>query len=161
MLESEYFTFRELMKTEGSELSASMEDYLEMIYRLSYKPGYTRVGELAAALNVQPPSVSNMLQKLTELNLIDYRKYGIVRMTRKGQKIGKSLIFRHNTIEKFLKIIGVSEGLLEETEKIEHTINVLTLKHLSNLVDFFELNPDILNKFESFRVENKNKRLGQ
>lgn len=151
MSESEYFTFREYMKTQSNQLSASMEDYLEMIYRLSLKSGYTRVSELAQALNVQPPSVSKMLVKLNQLYLIDYKKYDIIKMTKKGQKIGKALLYRHNTIEKFLKLIGVEEYILEETEKIEHTINILTLKQISLLVGFLEENKDVLDKLKGFQ----------
>ena len=39
-----------------------MEDYLEMIYRLSKENGYTRINELSNALNVQPPSATRMVK---------------------------------------------------------------------------------------------------
>lgn len=151
MIDEEFFTFREYMKKENKELSASMEDYLEMIYRLSIKDGYTRVSELADFLNVQPPSVSKMLQKLSELSLVDYKKYGIIMLSRKGKKIGKSLLERHKIVESFLKLIGVEECLLEETEKIEHTVSPNTLRLINRLVEFFESRPEIAQELRKYK----------
>jgi len=150
MLEEEFFTFREYMKKGNDALTASMEDYLEMIYRLSTRTRYTRINELASALNVQPPSATKMVQKLAELELVNYRRYGIILLSDKGVQIGRALYRRHNIIEDFLRMIGVTEGLLEETEKIEHTISVQTLDCMHNLMTFFKDNPDIVKEFEEY-----------
>lgn len=117
-----------------------MEDYLEMAYRLSKGKGYTRIGDLANALNVQPPSVSKMVQKLAELSYLKYEKYGLVELTEDGKQIGYYLLNRHETIEKFLRLIGVKNSILEETEKIEHSINKETLEQIRKLVKFMEKN---------------------
>lgn len=77
-MNNDFYTFSEYMKKENNSLTASMEDYLEMIYRLSIKTGFVRLHELANALNVQPPSATKMVQKLAELNLINYEKYGVI-----------------------------------------------------------------------------------
>ncbi|MGL6063527.1 MAG: iron dependent repressor, metal binding and dimerization domain protein [Fusobacteriaceae bacterium] len=69
----------------------------------------------------------------------------------KGKTIGKTLFASHNTIEKFLKIIGVENNLHEETEKIEHTINLDTLNKTINLVDFFIDNPLVLENYQKYR----------
>ena len=69
-------------------LSASMEDYLEMIYRLSLKSGYTRMHELSDALNVQPPAATRMVQKLSEMGLVKYEKYGILELEELGLQLG-------------------------------------------------------------------------
>ena len=63
-MKKDFYTFREYMKNVDKLLTASMEDYLEMIYRLSYDNGFTRIHELSSALNVQPPSATKMVQKL-------------------------------------------------------------------------------------------------
>lgn len=60
-MKEEFYTFREYM---DKNLTASMEDYIEMIYRLSKDSGYTRIQELAKSLNVQPPSATKMIQKI-------------------------------------------------------------------------------------------------
>lgn len=150
--EEEFFTFREYMKKEDL-LTASMEDYLEMVYRLSRENGFTRVNELAVALNVQPPSVSKMIQKMSDQGLVDYEKYGHVVLTSEGHKMGGELLYRHQLVEEFLKIIGVSEGLLEQTEKIEHTLSNHTLCYLDRLIKFLKGRPDLIDDYYRFLSE--------
>lgn len=150
MMEDEFYTFREYMKKEDNMLTASMEDYLEMICRLCDNATYTRINELAAALNVQPPSATKMVQKLSELNLIDYKKYGIITLTEKGHQIGRALLKRHDIIEKFLRLLDITDELLEETEKIEHTISNHTLKKLDKLISFFDNHPEIKNMLKEY-----------
>jgi Mn-dependent DtxR family transcriptional regulator len=151
MSEHEFFTFREYMRKDQDLLTPSAEDYMEMIYRLSLEHGFTRVNDLATALNVQPPSVTKMIQKLAELNLIKYEKYGVIMLESSGIEIGKALLARHNLVEKFLSLLNVSDGLLEHTEKIEHTINADILCGIKDLIDFFNEDPALLKKFNNYR----------
>jgi len=150
-VEKGFFTFREYMKKDD-QLTASMEDYLEMIYRLSQVIGFTRIHDLAAALNVQPPSATKMVQKLAEVGVVNYEKYGIVLLNDKGKEIGEALMERHRIIEDFLKLLGVTENVLEETEKIEHTISAKTLQCLADFVQFLKIRPDLIIEFESYRI---------
>ena len=151
MSDQEYYTFSEYMRKDQELLSPSAEDYVEMIYRLSKDQGFTRVIDLATALNVQPPSVTKMVQKLSEMDLIKYERYGVIMLEDKGNVLGKALLNRHNRIMEFLKILNIKEGLLAETEKMEHTINGDILTGIEDLVDFFRDNTDILDKFNKYR----------
>ncbi len=153
MSDREFYTFSEYMRKDQELLSPSAEDYMEMIYRLSEKPGFTRVNDLAAALNVQPPSVTKMIQKLSEINLIQYEKYGVIVLEKAGKDIGKALLYRHNMIEEFLKLLNITEGLLSETEKMEHTVNDEILSGIRDLVGFFRDNPEILDKWNHYRIQ--------
>ncbi|PHO07663.1 Fur family transcriptional regulator [Thermoanaerobacterium thermosaccharolyticum] len=151
MLNNDFYTFSEYMKKENNSLTASMEDYLEMIYRLSIKTGFVRLHELADALNVQPPSATKMVQKLAELNLINYEKYGVITLKDTGKAIGKNLIKRHNTIIELLKTLGIEENhLLEETEKIEHTISENTLQCFTNFIEFLKANKDVKKRLSEY-----------
>ncbi|MCG9966764.1 transcriptional regulator MntR [Pelotomaculum terephthalicicum JT] len=150
-MSDEFFTFREYMKKDDSLLTASMEDYLEMIYRLSRRNGFTRVNDLAAALNVQPPSATKMVQKLADVGVVNYEKYGIILLSKKGKKQGQALLERHQIIEDFLNLLGISGDVLEETEKIEHTISTQTLDCLADFVAFFENRPEIVREFHAYR----------
>lgn len=136
------------------KLTASMEDYLEMIYRLSIEKGYTRTHDLAAALNVQPSSTTRMIQRMFELKLVNYEKYGIITLSQKGKEIGEALLHRHMVVEEFLKLIGTTEDILEETEKIEHTISVGTLQCIANLTAFLKNNSQVLKAFKEFQAKN-------
>jgi len=150
---NDFYTFSEYMKKEGNSLTASMEDYLEMIYRLSLNTGFTRIHELSNALNVQPPSATNMVKKLGELKLLKYEKYGILILEKSGKLLGEALLKRHNTIEEFLRLIGVTEAeSLEETEKVEHTLSINTIKCIENYIKFMKENPEINNKFKEYNI---------
>ncbi|WP_312699083.1 transcriptional regulator MntR [Sedimentibacter sp.] len=150
-----YYTFNEYMKNNDNELTASMEDYMEMIYRLSMHKGYTRINELADALNVHPPSVTRMVQRLGGLNLLKYERYGIITLKEDGEVLGRLLINRHNAIETFLKLMGVQDNiLLKETEKIEHTLSPETVQCLESYISFMNDNPDVAERFKKYIQKN-------
>lgn len=146
-----FYTFNGYVKKDESLLTACMEDYVEMIYRLSITKGFTRINDLSAALNVQPPSVTKMVRRLSEIKLANYEKYGYITLTELGNSIGESLLTRHNVVEEFLSFLGVSMSILEETEKIEHSVNEETLKCIHGFLNFIKDNPDIKNKFQAFK----------
>lgn len=146
-----YYTFGEYMKNNDSELTASMEDYLEMIYRLSLEKGFTRINELSEALHVHAPSATKMVQRLGAQKLLKYEKYGVITLQDEGKTMGEMLIKRHENIETFLKLMGVQEHLiLKETEKIEHTISPETAVCFKNYISFINENPDILDRYNNY-----------
>ncbi|MPW27303.1 Fur family transcriptional regulator [Alkalibaculum sp. M08DMB] len=148
MSTDKYYTFNSYMNING--MSASEEDYLEMIYRMCVKNGgYTRVNDIACYLHVKPPSVTKMVKRLSESDIIDYKRYGLIKLTDKGIELGKFLVYRHNTVKEFLRLVNVEQNLHEETEKMEHTITESTLEGLKKITEFFKSNPEILKKFES------------
>jgi DtxR family Mn-dependent transcriptional regulator len=154
MHDKDFYTFRgyQMLKQERSQLSASMEDYLEMIYRNCLTDGYVRMNQLAEKLNVQVPSATRTVQRLSKLGLVDYERYGIIQVSDKGRKIGEFLLERHNIIEKFLKNLCVSEPavVLRDTETIEHNVSISTLKNLELFNSFLGSNPDIIGRFQEY-----------
>jgi len=155
MPDSDFLTFSEYLRKDQEQLSPSAQDYMEMIYRLSQNLGFTRVNDLAQALNVQPSSVTKMIQKLSEMNLIKYERYGVIMLKEDGIKLGKALLYRHNLIEEFLRLLSITDGILSETEKMEHTISNDILSGLNDLVDFFYENPDVLRQWQLYRKKKK------
>lgn len=152
-----FYTFSEYMKKDDSFLTASMEDYLEMIYRLSSETGFTRISALSKALNVQPPSTTKMVQHLANLQLVNYEKYGVILLTDKGKELGSKLLNRHTIIESFMKIIGGdNEKSLEETEIIEHVLSDDTVLSFKKLIEFINQNPDVQHRYQDFRENTKN-----
>ena len=67
---SKFHTQKGYELAEQNKLTAAMEDYLEMICRLSREEGYTRVHLLAKHLNVKPSSASKMVDQLKESGLV-------------------------------------------------------------------------------------------
>ena len=142
----------EILEKKNEALSHSMEDYLEMIYRAVAREGYIRINTLAEDLNVKAPSATRMVQKLGLLGLLRYERYGIVRLTSQGEKLGKFLLERHNTIEKFLTNIGVEENLLINVELIEHNVTNNALHKIEVLNRFISEYPDIHTKLQQYRM---------
>lgn len=150
----QYHTFGEYIKLH--ELSPSEEDYIEMIYRLQLTNDGVKVVELASSLNVSKPSVSKMVKRLQSKDLLVHEHYGDIRLNDKGEKIGQSLLDRHNTVEEFFRIIGVTNNLHDETEKIEHTLSIETLGCIMTFVNFFKENEDILDEYNNYISEKIN-----
>ena len=125
-----------------------------MIYRNSLVEGYMRINTISELLNVAAPSATKMVQKLTKLGLLDYKKYGIIFLTENGREIGKFLLERHNIIEVFLKNLGVKEDVLVETELIEHSLSATTLIKINLFNKFLIQNPQIAKKYLEFSILN-------
>ena len=138
MSEDKFYTLKGYRIKNHEKLSASMEDYIEMIYRLSCNLNEIRVNDLSQALNVQPPSTTKMIKRLSKDGYVYYEKYGLINLTKKGNDIGSYLLKRHKTVYEFLKVIGIKENLLEQTEKLEHSINVDTLDKINKVTIFLK-----------------------
>lgn len=149
---SEFRTFRgyQLISQKEGQLTPAMEDYLEMIFRLCTKDGYTRVGRLSDLLHVKPSSASKMMTKLAEMGYLKYDRYEIILLTDAGRSAGKYLLDRHNTVEQFLLLVGSCDSL-EETELIEHSLSEKTVSCLGTLLDFFESDTQSKNHFAEFK----------
>lgn len=156
MDKEEFRTFRGYaLANDDKSLTPSMEDYLEMACRLSAEEGFTRANDLAQALNVKPPSVTSMVQRMCEKGFIRYEKYGVIRLTVRGEQVGRYLLKRHSMLETFLKAIGVPDNLLENVERIEHNLTPEATECLALLVEFIEENPAWFRPFEEYRKNRK------
>ena len=137
-MKEEFYTLKGYKIKNEEVLSSSMEDYIEMIYRLSRKSNEVRVSDLSQALNVQPPSTTKMLKRLAKGNYVFYEKYGCIKLTEKGRDAGGRLLERHRIIFEFLEYIGIEENILEQTEIIEHAVNEEVLGRLNKLTKFLK-----------------------
>ena len=149
---SKFHTVRgyQLLEQNKNLLTSAMEDYLEMIFRNSSDDGGIRINTLSELLNVAASSATKMVQKLSTLGLVNYKKYGIIILTENGRDIGKFLLQRHGIIELFLKNIGATDDVLVETELIEHNITAATLQKINLFNKFLEKNPIILAQYSQF-----------
>lgn len=130
----------------------SMEDYLEIIYKLIEEKGYARVSDIAEALEVHPSSVTKMVQKLDQSQYLVYEKYRGLVLTPKGKKIGKRLLDRHTLLEEFLRIIGVDEDrIYDDVEGIEHHLSWDSITNIEYLVEYFQKNPKRLKELHALK----------
>jgi len=137
-MKEEFYTLKGYKIKNEEILSSSMEDYIEMIYRLSEKSDEVRVSELSSALNVQPPSTTKMIRRLVKENYVIYERYGFIKLTEKGKEVGNKLLERHRIIFEFLECIGVKKNILEQTEIIEHAVNDEVLNKIDELTQFLK-----------------------
>lgn len=148
--DEEFRTFRGYsLADEEQGLTPSMEDYLEMLFRLAADGKPVRLGDLSTALNVQPPSATKMAQRLHDQGYVVYERYGTLELTPEGYSIGKQLLARHNLIESFLRLLGVSENALRDTERIEHIISDELVSRMADLTEHAKADPQWLAQFLS------------
>ncbi|MFB4164583.1 transcriptional regulator MntR [Alteribacillus sp. JSM 102045] len=134
----------------------SMEDYLERIYKLIEEKGYARVSDIAEALEVHPSSVTKMVQKLDKKDYLVYEKYRGLVLTAKGKKVGKRLVYRHELLEDFLKLIGVDNVFIyEDVEGIEHHLSWDAIDRIGDVVQFFQENEERLNLLRDIQRKNE------
>jgi Mn-dependent DtxR family transcriptional regulator len=136
-------------------LTESMEDYLEMFYRIVEKQGYIKSVDLSTAIKVRPSSVTRMLQKLHEAGFIIYERYRNIALTDKGLAYGRFLVWRDETLKNFMRLFGGGYGIEEQVEGIEHYITPLTMRIFQNLIFYFRESPERLigmNKFQNQRI---------
>lgn len=108
-------------------LSRSGQNYLKTIYTCTRGSPTISTVSLAEALCVKPASVTNMLQKLNEIQpkLVDYQKRHGVSLTAQGEKVALTIVRRHRLLEQFLyKVLGYSwDTIHAEAEELEHVIS--------------------------------------
>ncbi|HEX2952990.1 MAG TPA: transcriptional regulator MntR [Bacillota bacterium] len=131
-------------------LTESMEDYLEMFYRIVERQGYIRSSDLSAAIKVKPSSVTRMLQKLHEAGFIAYEKYKNISLTQKGLTYGRFLVWRDETLKHFLQLFETQIGIEEQVEGIEHYITPQCMRVFQNLIFYFKEDPKRLADLAKF-----------
>jgi len=136
-------------------LTASLEDYLEEIYRLSLTNANIRVSDIANCLNVSLPSVVKALHKLKEMKYIEYERYRKINLTQKGREIGHSLWERNNTLKEFLVVIQSECDIAAEAEAMEHYLTRPTIWAIERFVDFMRENQDCYQRFQDFYQKKK------
>ncbi len=146
-------------------LSESMEDYLEIIYRLEEKKGFARTSDISSFFGHKPSSVTGMLQKLDEQGLVNYEKYRGVTLTAKGKQLAKDVSRRHETLVSFLKVLGIDKEIAEEDAcRIEHAVHKETIERLRKFVSFVQKapkDPKWLRHFEYFIKTGKHPKINE
>jgi DtxR family transcriptional regulator, Mn-dependent transcriptional regulator len=137
-------------------LSPSVEDYLEAVYKLNLRSHKVRVKDIADDLAISPSSVTEVLHKLVDLKLIRHKRYGKVDLTNEGEEIAQKIFSRHKLIVKFLtSILGVDEETAQKDScKIEHSVSDETVTRLIQFIEFLKVsskgNTDWMAEFKDF-----------
>lgn len=132
---SGFYTLKGYLMKENGQISSAIEDYLEMIARLSRSGSSVRVGDLAGKLHVKASSATKMVQQLTQAGYLVSEKYGDIALTDKGALEGSYLLYRHDVLQAFLCAVNHTDSELELVEKIEHYLDKRTVRNLELLTE--------------------------
>lgn len=119
----------------------AFERYLDVIYEIEAAGGEVRVKDIASALEVSYPSVSEMVDRLVTDGLVTHDKYQNISLTSRGRRIGKGLDEKHEVIKRFFaNVLGVDEKVADKDAcEIEH---VISNESLDRLVRYLESIPE-------------------
>jgi DtxR family Mn-dependent transcriptional regulator len=107
-------------------ISAHIQDYAKAVYALQQREGAAvSTNDLAERLGVTPGSVSGMVRKLAELDLVEHERYHGVRLTSRGRRVALEVLRHHRLIELFLATeLGMSwDQVHDEAEVLEHVLS--------------------------------------
>lgn len=133
--ENGFHTLKCYQMPDNTLFTASMEDYLEMIFRTMKTQEVVRINMLAEKLQVRPSSASKMVNHLKTMGFVIFEKYGYIKLTEQGQKAGEYLLFRHDVLNEFLCLINNTKSELEQVEKIEHFLDKRTVENIKRITE--------------------------
>lgn len=133
-------------------LSANMEDYLEVIFRLSQQrdnddPAQTGsrktgalVSSIAEAIGVKRPSVSKALKRLQREGLVRHTPYNGATVTQRGRQVAEAQVRSHRALTRFLQEVLALDGHLAEHDAclMEHAISPETVERLVRFIDHLD-----------------------
>ncbi len=120
-------------------VTLSEENYLKAIYHLG-KLGSIAVSTNAIAekIDTKASSVTDMLKKLADKNLVNYKKYQGVNLTEEGRLTAASVIRKHRLWEVFLvdKLNFSWDEVHDVAEQLEHIKSEKLINELDSFLAF-------------------------
>ena len=109
----------------NSPLSSNHEDYLKAIYLLEASGDQVTNSSLSEYIGFTPASATNMVKKLAQMDLVDYRPYQGVALTAAGRRVALEILRHHRLLELYLhkKLDIPWERVHEEADRLEHVIS--------------------------------------
>ncbi|MEO6230992.1 MAG: metal-dependent transcriptional regulator [Ferruginibacter sp.] len=127
-------------------LSFTEENYLKALLQITLefddKPG-AGTNELANQLNVKPATATDMLKKLKDKKLVDYKKYGKISLTAIGRRHAIEIVRKHRLWETFLfkKLSFTWDEVHEVAEQLEHIQSQKLVDRLDEFLSYPEFDP--------------------
>jgi DtxR family Mn-dependent transcriptional regulator len=115
-----------------------MEDYLETIYLQDLEGQAAKVKNIADAMGVSKPSVTEALSVLQDRGLVLHQKYGDIELTDKGRHTAEDIYHRHKLLRDFfVDILAMDEEVAEDDAcKVEHLISDTTTERVEALLTY-------------------------
>jgi DtxR family Mn-dependent transcriptional regulator len=125
-------------------MTISEENYIKVIYHLSHvSPKGVNTNAIAGMLETKASSVTDMLKKLSEKELVSYQKYQGVTLTEKGFLSAKMIVRKHRLWEVFLvdKLNFSWDEVHEIAEELEHIKSEKLIDKLDEFLGFPSFDP--------------------
>ncbi len=124
-------------------LSASLEDYLEVIFHLEKANRVARAKDIADQMHVQRASVTGALKALAGKGLINYSPYSYITLTDSGRAVAREIIHRHDTLKEFFILALQLDPEQAEANacRVEHAIDPAAIDKLVRFIDFIKKCP--------------------
>lgn len=125
-------------------MSAALENYLEIIFRLEMREGAARAGAIAEAAGVSRSTVTSSLKILKDMGFVDYEPYSLIHLTKQGLVIGRDLAHRHFVFREFLeKVLQIAPAKADATAcMLEHVVPPDVVKRLGQFLLFLKSRQD-------------------
>jgi len=125
-------------------MTLSEEDYIKAIYHLGKgERKAITTNAIAKQMETKPSSVTDMVRKLSDKGLINYKKYKGVSLTEIGKKTALTLVRKHRLWEVFLvdKLDFSWDEVHEVAEQLEHIKSEKLIDQLDKLLGFPQVDP--------------------
>lgn len=125
-------------------MTLSEENYLKTIFHLYNDEGSeVSTNSIAEAMNTKASSVTDMLRKLSEKELINYVKYQGVTLTEKGIQKAISIVRKHRLWEVFLveKLQFSWDEVHDIAEELEHIESEKLIERLDAFLGYPDTDP--------------------
>jgi len=125
------------------QYSATEENYLKAIFKFSTNGEMVGTNTLAKYLQTTPASVTDMVKRLSDKELVEYQPYYGVRLLEPGTRIALKTIRKHRLWEVFLvNILNFSWDEVHDTaEQLEHVNSPLLVDKLDEFLGFPKFDP--------------------
>ena len=124
--------------------SHTEENYLKAIFKLQEKDrAEVSTNDIAKLVNTRAASVTDMLKRLADKNLVHYKKYQGVSLTDLGKKAAINIIRKHRLWESFLvdKLNFKWDEVHDIAEQMEHVESEELINRLNEFLGFPEYDP--------------------
>ena len=124
--------------------SYAEENYLKVIYELSvYEKKRIDTKSIAERTATRPSSVTDMIKRLAEKDLLDYEKYHGVKLTLKGEKVAVGILRKHRLWEEFLSAyLEIKwDEVHDIAEELEHVNSELLIEKLDKFLNYPRFDP--------------------
>ncbi len=126
--------------------TSTVENYLKAILLAQEQQEAERLvtmGQIAAALEVAPGTVTSMVKALEKDGLLAYEPYSGVRLTDDGRHAAIHVLRRHRLIELFLvETLGFDwSEVHEEAEQLEHAMSDKLIDRIDVLLGYPSVDP--------------------